>query len=72
MFIRDVPVEIHDWINEEKHRSLLTKNELVLEILEQAYRGSRQMPLLARSDGSTWCRGRCRSASLTFLLGSAA
>ncbi len=45
MFIRDVPVEIHNWINEEKGRSLLTKNEVVLDILERAYRGSLQIPL---------------------------
>jgi DNA (cytosine-5)-methyltransferase 1 len=45
LLIRDVPREIHDWIRDERDRSLKTQNELVLEILDRAFQGSTQMPL---------------------------
>ena len=51
LLIRDVPREIHDWIRDERERSLKTQNELMLEILDQAYRGSQQMPLFGAKRG---------------------
>lgn len=51
LLIRDVPREIHDWIRDERGRSLRTQNELVLEILEQAWRGSLQLPLFGPKRG---------------------
>ena len=45
LLIRDVPKEIHDWLRIERERSLRTQNDVILEILDHAYRGSPQMPL---------------------------
>lgn len=45
LLIRDVPRAIHEWIRDERDRSLKTQNELMLEILERAWQGSLQMPL---------------------------
>lgn len=48
LLIREVPEEIRDWIREEKDRSARTQNEVLLDILNNQYLRSRQMPLFPR------------------------
>lgn len=43
--VRDIPPEIHSWIGEESHQRRMTQKDFVLSVLEQAHRGSDQLPL---------------------------
>jgi len=53
LLIRDVPKEIHDWLRGERERSLRTQNEVLLDILDQAARGSRPTPPVTPMRGTT-------------------
>jgi DNA (cytosine-5)-methyltransferase 1 len=45
LLIRDVPEQIYSWIQAERERSLLTQNQVVLNILRDAFDASKQLPL---------------------------
>jgi|ERR1051326_3219802 DNA (cytosine-5)-methyltransferase 1 len=45
ILVRRVPQRVHLWINEERQRRKMTKQEFVVSVLEEAYNADAQLPL---------------------------
>jgi DNA (cytosine-5)-methyltransferase 1 len=50
LLIRDIPDELNEWIDEQRHNRRTSKKEFVLSLLEGAWKSEDEMPLFADPD----------------------
>lgn len=49
LLIRDVPLDIYDWIQSERKRTVKSQNQFVLDVLKDAHSRTDQIPLFAKA-----------------------